>query len=254
MAYKNPIPSLTVEADVIVDDYGDYIVEDKMYFVFIDILGFKKTFDDYKLSKDIESIKKYKEVFNYYFALMNNAKFMKNKSEACYAGQTSDSLYFYTKRVDYLMDFIKIFVHFNMYSMSKNVFFRGGISQGMLYRKQDYQFFGDSVIGAYLMESNISRNPVITIDQKTHFDLLESNSEYKSWFYEYDGRFFVKVFGDNNIDVDNVVAEVMDDFVIRSFDKKEIMKNIEENILAFEYDVHNYSKYIFLKKEIDKIG
>lgn len=69
------------------------------------------------------------------------------------------------------MNFIDIFNHFNLYAMSKNVFFRGGISQGELFKKENYQFFGDSVIGTYLLESNISKFPIITIDKNTYNDL-----------------------------------------------------------------------------------
>ncbi len=130
MAYKNPIPNLEDDMDgkkaefVSDDEPSDYESMDKVYFAFIDVLGFKKDFDDLKISKEKDIPDKYRNVFNYYFSLMNAAKFMKNDNiTECYAGQTSDSLYFYTKRPDYLMEFIKIFSHFSLYAMSQNVFF-----------------------------------------------------------------------------------------------------------------------------------
>ena len=148
MAYSNPIPDLEDEIDVLrIDNEYDYMQMDEVYFAFIDVLGFKQTFDDIKISREPEIANKYRDVFNYYFALMNAAKFLKNgETTGCYAGQTSDSLYFYTERPDYLMQFIKIFAHFSLYAMSQNVFFRGGIAKGSLYKKAKYQFYGDSVI------------------------------------------------------------------------------------------------------------
>lgn len=189
MAYSNPIPELDDELDVsITESESDYTQKDEVYFAFIDVLGFKKTFDDIKISKEKNSADKYRDVFNYYFALMNAAKFMeKGKSTGCYAGQTSDSLYFYTERPDYLMQFIKIFSHFSLYAMTQNVFFRGGIAKGSLYKKEKYQFYGDSVIGAYLIESNISKNPIITIDEKTHFD-MNNISGYSEFVDTYQNR------------------------------------------------------------------
>lgn len=159
MAYVNPEPILEdVIREIKEEAVSDYTRMDEVYFAFIDVLGFKKTFDDIRISKEEDMADKYRDVFNYYFELMGEAKFMeRGKSTGCYAGQTSDSLYFYTDRSDFLVEFMKIFSHFNLYAMSRNVFFRGGIAKGNLYKKEKYQFYGNSVIYAYLMESVISK-------------------------------------------------------------------------------------------------
>lgn len=250
MAYLNPIPDLEDELEVPKSESeSDYVHMNEVYFAFIDVLGFKKTFDDIKISKEPDIADKYRDVFNYYFALMNAAKFMeKGKSTGCYAGQTSDSLYFYTERPDYLMQFIKIFSHFSLYAMSKNVFFRGGIAKGSLYKKEKYQFYGDSVIGAYLIESNISKNPIITIDEKTHADML-SFSEYEDIVDVYQNRNYIKPFEFLN---KNVVLDIDENFLLNEIDSKQIETNIRDNKNAFEYDVSNFSKYVFLLGQFEK--
>ena len=244
MAYSNPIPDLEDELDIsMTESESDYIQMNEVYFAFIDVLGFKKTFDDIKISKEPDTADKYRDVFNYYFALMNAAKFMeKGKSTGCYAGQTSDSLYFYTERPDYLMQFIKIFSHFSLYAMSKNVFFRGGIAKGSLYKKEEYQFYGDSVIGAYLIESNISKNPIITIDEKTHADMLNF-SGYKDLVDVYQNRNYIKPFEFLN---KKILLDIDENFILKEIDSNQIETNIRDNKSAFEYDANNFSKYVFL--------
>ena len=250
MAYINPVPELEDELDSsIIDSESDYTQMDEVYFAFIDVLGFKKTFDDIKISKEVDTVDKYRDVFNYYFALMNAAKFMeKGKSTGCYAGQTSDSLYFYTERPDYLMQFIKIFSHFSLYAMSKNVFFRGGIAKGSLYKKQKYQFYGDSVIGAYLIESNISKNPIIIIDEKTHADMLKF-SGYQSIVDTVQNRKYIKPFEFLN---KKLVLDIDEKFILNEIDSKQIELNIRNNKNTFEYDASNFSKYTFLLDQFEK--
>ena len=141
MVYKNPVPNdMDIDGETSLESGStDYIPMKSVYFAFIDVLGFKKTFEDIKISQNDANINNIREVFNYYFALMNSANFMRGgENSGCYAGQTSDSLYFYTDRRDFLLQFIKIFSHFNMYAMSKNIFFRGGIAKGSLYKKEKY--------------------------------------------------------------------------------------------------------------------
>lgn len=250
MAYLNPIPELDDQLDIAnVESVSDYIQMNEVYFAFIDVLGFKKTFDDIKISKEKEGANKYRKVFNYYFALMNAAKLMeKGKSTGCYAGQTSDSLYFYTDRPDYLMQFIKIFSHFNLYAMSQNVFFRGGIAKGSLYKKEKYQFYGDSVIGAYLLESNISKNPIIIIDEQTHCDMSKV-SGYNDLVDTAQNRHYIKPFECLNNDI---VLEIDESFVLNEVDGTKIEHNIRENKNAFEYDASNYAKYVFLLEQLEK--
>ncbi|MCD8221065.1 MAG: hypothetical protein LUD07_02525 [Clostridiales bacterium] len=93
-----------LEKEVDGSEESDYEPEEEVYFAFIDVLGFKKTFDDIRLSDKNDEVNKFKDIFKYYFDLMGEAKFMEGGGrEWCYAGQTSDSLYFYTRRPDFLL-------------------------------------------------------------------------------------------------------------------------------------------------------
>ena len=250
MIYKNPVPNDTdMDGENLFESSStDYIPMKSVYFAFIDVLGFKKTFEDIKISQNDANINNIREVFNYYFALMNAANFMRGRENSgCYAGQTSDSLYFYTDRRDFLLQFIKIFSHFNMYAMSRNIFFRGGIAKGSLYKKEKYQFYGDSVIGAYSIESNISKNPIIVVDEKTHSDLLYYD-EYKDMFDDFNGRHYIKPFSFLGKDIK---LEIADDFLVKTINEEAIKENIIKNLSDFEYDEKNYGKYVFLKKAMD---
>lgn len=245
--YKNPKPVLEEDShEQELQDTLDYSLLEDVYFAFIDVLGFKKAFDDIKLTHDERQADKYRDVFNYYFDLMNAATFMNIESDGrCYAGQTSDSLYFYTKRTDFLFEFIKIFIHFNLYAMSKNVFFRGGIAKGKLFIKQKYQFYGDSVICAYLLESNISHNPIIMVDEKTHSDMHNIDG-YLDLISDKNKRHYIKPFVFLN---KNINLNIDNRFLLREIDPLEIKKNITNNKSMFEYDANNYMKYIFLEEE-----
>lgn len=253
MSYQNPMPK--IDDEELIEgrstEASDYKTIEKVYFAFIDVLGFKKTFDDIKISHDEVSPDKYRDVFNYYFSLMNSAKFMQGEKTGCYAGQTSDSLYFYTEREDYLLQFIKIFSHFNLYAMSKDVFFRGGIAKGNLYKKEQYQFFGDSVIGAYLLESNISKYPIIVIDESTHLALHEE-SDYLECVKNFKERHYIKPF---EFLWKETKLDLVDTTILKNYDPQNIKDNIEKNKQLFEYDAKNFEKYAFLLKEyIDTEG
>ncbi len=244
MAYKNPIPSFEESTDLS-DFKSEYTSLEPVYFAFIDALGFKKTFDDIKISNKFDDIEKYKDVFGYYFEIMYSTRLMREGMEACYAGQTSDSLYFYTVRTDYLLDFIKIYSHFSLYAMSKNVFFRGGIAKGKLFRKRDYQFYGDCVIGAYLLESNVSKLPRILIDERTNTDLLMEDG-YKNLIGDTEnGRNVISPFSMINKPIDYLIERE----VLREIDYDEIEKNIEANIKAYEFVPGLYEKYAYLRNE-----
>ena len=248
MSYSNPVPDLEEISDGISkENEPDYVQMKEVYFAFIDVLGFKKTFDDIKISKKPNGTDKYREVFNYYFDLMNAAKFMEEgKSTGCYAGQTSDSLYFYTERADYLMKFIKIYSHFSLYAMSKDVFFRGGIAKGSLYKKKKYQFYGDSVIGAYLMESSISKNPIITVDEKTHSDMCEI-TEYNDFVDTCQERHYIKPF---ELLDKSMVLDIDETFILKEIDRIQIQHYIQENKNTFEYNDSVYGKYAFLSEQL----
>lgn len=251
MAYQNPKPQ--IKDDLLVKEknfeVSDYESIEKVYFAFIDVLGFKKTFDDIEISHNTKSIEKYRKVFNYYFYLMNSAKFMKAGENRCYAGQTSDSLYFYTEREDYLLEFIKIFSHFNLYAMSNNVFFRGGIAKGNLYKKQQHQFFGNSVIDAYLLESNISKYPIVVIDESTHSELQKEDG-YSDFVAIYNGRHYIKPF---ELLCKEVNLDLIPETNIKTYECDKIKKNIEKNKQLFEYDAKNYEKYKFLLDRFSEI-
>ena len=148
---------------------------EECYFAFVDVLGFKRDFLEEGERICGERPNKYDEVFKYYFELMEKAVF--SQYNDFYAGQTSDSLYFYTSNTQCLVDYIRIFQHFNNYAMSKKVFFRGGIAKGILYYNQRHQFYGDSVIKAYLLESVVAVYPRIIIDKKTYDTLKDLYKE-----------------------------------------------------------------------------
>lgn len=266
MSYINPVPTINDISDSIPTIYegnegSDYHPLSTIFFAFIDVLGFKKDYDDLKIShKEEETNNKYKNVFNYYFGLMNSAKFVTQTDEdMCYVGQTSDTLYFYTSRPDFLLMFIKLYSYFSVFAMSKNVFFRGGIAKGSLYAKEKYQFYGDSVIGAYLLESNISNVPIITIDHKTADELkkLVDDDNYKKLIHKENNRNYLDPFYalKNDVSFDEILEE--DGLrAIKSFEKEKIKetieKNIEENMQLYEYDDKTYKKYLFLKNKINE--
>lgn len=256
-AYKNPIPSVESPENIIKHDVkfdeNEYTAKESVYFAFIDVLGFKKAFDDNRQTnndaKDDKFAEKFKEVFKYYFSLMSSANFAKTEKPLCYAGQTSDSLYFYTEREVILFEFLKIFSHFNAYAMTQDVFFRGGIAKGNLFCKQDYQFYGESVIYAYLLESEISKNPIIMIDEKT-YKAMESSLERDSLVKEKNGRYYLRPFAflkhKFDLDIDEPSIKV------REIDQKLLQYTIEQNKSKFEYDARNYEKYVFLLNEYDE--
>ncbi len=221
-----------------------------MYFVFIDVLGFKDTFDEIKLSGNNQFAHKYKDAFNYFFELMNAAVFTTpGEDKFYYAGQTSDSLYFYTKNPIILLDFLKIYAHFSLWAMSNNVFFRGGISKGNLYYKEKYQFYGDCVIGAYSLENEISSNPIITIDTKTHKDMI-NEPEYEDLVGEKNHRYYLKPFqyllSNFSLSIDQSACK------IREISIEIIKRHINKNLERFEFSAKNYSKYVYLLEEYEK--
>lgn len=77
--------------------------------------------------------------------------------------------------------------------MTQDVFFRGGIANGNLFYKEDYQFYGESVINAYLLESQISRNPIIIVDEKT-YDIISSSQGYDKFITSKNGRYYLAPF------------------------------------------------------------
>lgn len=249
--YTNPIPQVddpTLQDDMqteIEPIVNDYTPKESVFFAFIDVLGFKKVFDDNRLKGEDNFADKFRDVFTYYFDLMNSANF----KNFCYAGQTSDSLYFYTQREDFLIEFLKIFSHLNIYAMTKDVFFRGGIAKGNLFCKEKYQFYGESVIYAYLLESEISKYPIIVIDENTYEAISKYPDDKDKLISTRQGRYYIKPFAyleeEFALDVDQLI-------------EKEIKKEIDEDLLytvlsqnksKFEYDARNYDKYVFLLNE-----
>ena len=179
--------------------------------------------------------------------MISFAKIM--KSDENYAGQTSDSLYFYTPRIDFLVEFIKIFSHFNLFAMSKDVYFRGGIAQGKLHYKEKYQFYGDSVIYAYLLENVIAKNPAVYVDEKTYQELVK-NVDCSEWIEENKNRYYIKPFCGYNLEIKDCFN--LDSLIdIQMISLETIYQNIEENRKKFEYDDKTFSKYLFLKEEFN---
>jgi len=250
--YKNPIPSLDFpikKRDVVLEE-NEYTAIESVYFAFIDVLGFKKAFDDDRLANTGEPPEKFKNIFKYYFALMNSAEFTKPEKTFYYAGQTSDSLYFYTESVDILIEFFKIFSYFNVYAMTQDIFFRGGIAKGRLFYKEKYQFYGDSVINAYLLESEISKNPIITIDENTYNDISNKDDSKNLIDITKSGRHYIKPFAylehKFNLSLSEPSVE------IKEIDEKLLQSTIKRNIIKFEYDERNYGKYVYLLKEYEE--
>ncbi len=255
--YKNPIPNVE---DIVIDnsseEYGsDYECKKTVYFAFIDVLGFKQTFDENKENeseeeeRDIKFADKFKEVFIYYFELMSASKLISMKeTTGCYAGQTSDSLYFYSPREDLLVEYIKILLHFNLYAMSKDVFFRGGIAKGNLFIKEPYQFYGDSVIYSYLIEDKISRVPIIMIDENTYNAIKKYDEDDFLIKKDTNDRHYLNIYAPLHphfsIDDNNIK--------LRTINKELILANIKRNLKKFEYDVNNYEKYRFLLTAFQK--
>lgn len=68
MSYNNSIPKIEEhQKSEISEQQLDYVCKEKVYFAFIDVLGFKKSYDDKKITKDNRFIKKYQDVFNYFW-------------------------------------------------------------------------------------------------------------------------------------------------------------------------------------------
>ncbi len=249
MEFKNPtielpqsetIKKITKKKEGI----GEYNKLESTYFVFLDVLGFKQTYED--ISKEI------KAVFEYFNSLIAQLGFLEKTPEKCYAGQTSDSLYFYTTELNYLVCFINVFLHFGLYAMSKNVFFRGGISKGTLYVNKPYQFYGNCVINSFLLEEDIAKMPRIAIDKKTIKD-LKGNTQ--NWNIEEDqDRTYLNFFSQS------VLNDVEDYLDMPSTENKKInvdvIKKIRSNIVTnmdnLEFNEKTYKKYCYLKKSCEK--
>lgn len=73
MVYVNLGSILDDVTEINEEVVSDYTQMDEVYFTFIDVLGFKKIFDDICISKEKDMVDKYKDVFNYYFELMIEA-------------------------------------------------------------------------------------------------------------------------------------------------------------------------------------
>lgn len=231
-----------IESEKKLDSENTYKELTEVYFAFVDVLGFKRDFDlatikgNYKDAAD-----KYKDIFGYYIELCSFLK----KNENTYIGQTSDSLYFYSPSIRALEQFILIYTQFSQYAMSKDVFLRGGISSGKLFRKDDWQFYGDSVINAYLMESNIAQYPILLIDKKTNEKIKLHSNKYDSLIITDDkrARYYVNPF---YILETNELLDVKEGNVLKTINYTKIEETISNNLDIFEFDERVYPKYKFL--------
>lgn len=243
--YTNPVPSLDAEEIDFVPTINEYTPIESVYFAFIDVLGFTQAFVDNRLRDNDEITDKFKRVFIYYSELMMTVdRLGKRIGAVSYAGQTSDSLYFYTNDPSHLVDFLKIFSHINVFAMSNDVFFRGGIANGNLYYKEKYQFYGDSVILAYSLEKQISKYPRIVIDEKT-YKAIKTHPDCEKLVVNSKDRYYLLPFAcfDNSFDLGLPKKE------LKEVKKEEACSVIEENITKFEYDAKTYEKYLFLRNE-----
>jgi hypothetical protein len=257
MSYTNPRPQVSTPKDTPSKPaVNTYINKDDVYFAFVDVLGFKNAFDG---GKDASLDGKFTKVFMHYFEVIGAAKFMKTENK-CYAGQTSDSLYFYTEREDYLFEFLKVFSYLNVYAITKDVFFRGGVAKGGLSFKEDYQFYGDSVISAYRLESEISKNPIVTIDENTNSRLSALANSQEAYNKDYailiceaknSGRKYLNPFAYIG---GGLQLDLTDDFSCEKINKNAVLKKIRNNMAKFEYDDSNYKKYKFLYDEYCNIS
>lgn len=244
MPYRNPTPSIDFgeQIEQFEIEKKDYKRNESVYFAFLDVLGFKQAFNE----NDDNCAERYKDVFIYFFDLMNSANFMHSTGGLSYAGQTSDSLYFYTDREDYLVEFLKIYSHLSVYAMTQDVFFRGGVAKGNLFLMEEgYRYFGNSVIFAYLLESEISRNPVVAIDEETN-NALSIYPEYKYLIMPEKNRYILNPFAfiANNFNL-SINANIVE---VRPIDINKVYDKISMNKKKFEYDVKNYEKYYFLNE------
>lgn len=258
MAYQNPRPILpdhlpeqksrSAKSKIV----SGYQMKEEVYFAFIDVLGFKQTFDENREDPKKRFAQNYEAVFKYFGQLLSNAPFI--LSGLSKAGQTSDSLYFYTDRIDFLAQFIKVYWHFSLYSMSQNVFFRGGIAKGCLFVNQPHQFYGDCVIKAYLLEEKIAKFPRISIDQDT-FNALSGILDVKTTVFEDKkaGRFYLNPFVPVE-DGELAVITGLDPSQLQPISRKKIVKNINDGKSRFEFDERNHPKYHYLSQEIKQHG
>ncbi len=266
-----------VKESMVKESKVQYECKEKVYFAFIDALGFKEAFDEYQLlrehkenqsnvddekndyeknsRKEIaeDKVKKFKDVFEKYFSIMENLPGVSGKLYYC--GQVSDTLYFFTDDERCLVEYIKLFLVFNIYAMSRDVFFRGGIATGNLYKAESYQYYGDSVSRAYLLEEKIAKFPIVILSKDVVND-LESYREISKVFEKQDikERIYLKPFAflnEDNFEVTGLnlgwTASLRDEKFV-----DDIKKNITGNIKKFEYDNSNYSKYIKLQELFEK--
>lgn len=244
-SYKNSPPTLddVIIPPIISNSYTDF---ENIYFAFIDVLGFKNNYMNEK-----NNIDTYKNIFSFYFDLMGSTKFMSSNPTDSYIGQTSDSLYFYTKRQDYLVEFILLFLYFNVYAMTKDVFFRGGISKGKLSYKENHQFFGDSVIRAYLIESSVAQSPRIVIDEDTYQD-IKKEKHFDKIIKRENGRYYLEPFAyfANKEYIDTLLMMNNVELSNWKVDKSIINQNILNQKHKFECDNKNFGKYTFLENKL----
>lgn len=259
MTFKNPKPVLfddnPIPEQKVAPTAKDisYRYSPEIYFAYIDVLGFKQTYDENSGKSTANFALKYRNTFQYFANLMNTTVF--SSLEQQHAGQTSDSLYFYTSRIDHLALFIKLYTHFSLYAMSENVFFRGGIAKGSLFIDAPHQFYGDSVINAYLLEENIAKLPRVVIDNDT-FTALQKVSEADGLIVNEGDRNYIKPFiYIPTIELQNTFGYPENLlFSITTEEWKKIGRNIRSNRKRFEFDENNYSKYCYLLSEYEKVN
>lgn len=246
--YKNPSPSLPGEKEI-EKQAENYENDIYVYFIFIDVLGFK---DDYSSKERKKPGEKYKDLYMHYFDLLNSSELLKDQ-DFTYAGQMSDSLYFYTDRPDFLIEYIKFYSYFSLYAMQKKVFLRGGIAYGSLVKKKSYQVFGESIIKAYLLENEISNVPIVSIDKYTCTRIKEflDKSQYEMLVYEdtNNKRYCLKPFYFLR-QPECLKLTSFNRCTLEEIRRDNILVQINKQLQYFEYDVKVYPKYVYLHKKL----
>ena len=116
--------------------------------------------------------------------------------------------------------------------------------------KEIYQFYGESVIYSYLLESVISRFPIIVIDENT-YDAIKCYSETSLLIKkDKNGRHYLNIFAPLCSEFSMNFNNEM--FTIREINKEQVLENIKKNRNKFEYDAKNYEKFVFLLKEYEE--
>lgn len=119
-----------------------------------------------------------------------------------------------------------------------------------MFVKQPHQFYGESVIYSYLLESVISRFPIIVIDENTYAAIKDYPKTDLLAKKDKNDRYYLNIFAPLQSEF---FMEFRDEtFTSQKIDMDQVLKNIIQNRKKFKYDANNYEKYGFLIEEYQK--